>query len=450
MDMLDILLYRIFSTMFEYWRGSIIFRFKVVRSQYHRGRINICWDVGATSLTATPEVGDSSTFNVVLDLDESDEVEVKIPYTKAKQFLRSILNYSELPTAKIWDNSTTPALIVNGEYNGVISVRVMNRLTAPEATSDVDLLVFVRGGEDLTLAGPVDIQPSWTHSAIENTVLQSEKVYCLGNSGDDTDVFREVFGEQIVSLRELLHRSSLSCMMTGPITNTVDGTTVVVVPFKRYPRPPGFYDNGWDSAIDSGGINAYPYNYTRMHPINWVVTCFVGFKGSVNVTFNHNQLSTSQSVDSLSVTRVSTGPTLSAAARRRDYWTQSTVDSTSDSSINRTYNRFIERWGEDGISGSALTNQKTNTGLSVNLPYYANSGFLITDPYIQYSNEDTITSGNSDWWRFRYKVRKDPTKYTLRPNIIEMYYSTGPDFDVVFFLNCPVTFWKYREPNAVP
>ena len=163
--------------MFEYWRGSIIFRFKVVRSQYHRGRINICWDVGATSLTATPEVGDSSTFNVVLDLDESDEVEVKIPYTKAKQFLRSILNYSELPTAKIWDNSTTPALIVNGEYNGVISVRVMNRLTAPEATSDVDLLVFVRGGEDLTLAGPIDIQPSWTHSAIENTVLQSEKVY---------------------------------------------------------------------------------------------------------------------------------------------------------------------------------------------------------------------------------------------------------------------------------
>jgi len=439
-----------FSTMFEYWRGSIIFRFKVVRSQYHRGRINICWDVGATSLTATPEVGDSSTFNVVLDLDESDEVEVKIPYTKAKQFLRSILNYSELPTAKIWDNSTTPALIVNGEYNGVISVRVMNRLTAPEATSDVDLLVFVRGGEDLTLAGPVDIQPSWTHSAIENTVLQSEKVYCLGNSGDDTDVFREVFGEQIVSLRELLHRSSLSCMMTGPITNTTDGTTVVVVPFKRYPRPPGFYDNGWDSAIDSGGIDAKPYNYTRMHPINWVVTCFIGVKGSVNVTFNHNQLSTSQSVDSLSVTRVSTGPTMSAAARRRDYWTQSTIGSTSDSSINRTYNRFIERWGEDGISGSALTNQKTNTGLSVNLPYYANSGFLITDPYVQYSNKDTITSGNSDWWRFRYKVRKDPTVNTLRPNIIEMYYSTGPDFDVVFFLNCPVTYWKYREPNAVP
>ena len=152
----------------------------------------------------------------------------------------------------------------------------------------------------------------------------------------------------------------------------------------------------------------------------------------------------------MSITRVSTGPSLTAAQRRRDYWTQTATGATSDSSVNRAYNRFIERWGEDGISGSALTNQKTNTGLCVNLPYYANSGFMITDPYIQYSNGDTITSGNSDWWRFRYKVRKDPLTTTLRPNIMEMYYSTGPDFDVVFFLNCPVTYWKYRDPNPVP
>lgn len=425
-----------FSQMFQYWRGSVIFRFKVVRSQYHRGRLNICWDIAATQLTGTPSIGDPSTMNVVIDLDESDEVEIEIPYIQARQFLQTYQMVA-LPT-RVWDNTSTPPATVFADSNGAISVRVMNRLTAPEASSDVDLLVFVRAGSDFKLAAPIPIDPNWTHSFKETSVLQSEKKYVLGEEGDDDDVFKEVFGENIVSLRELMHRSSLSAIQVTE-HGTLAGARIINIPLKHIPRPPGFYDNGWESFQNNVGV-ANPYNMTRMHPINWVSYCFIGHKGSVNITVNNVSLEGQTYLDHFSLERVPRANGLNAAARRLNYDSVSYVSVMSSAMIQ--YNKNTRTVDYGGASGQALLNTKTNTGLCVNLPYYANAGFALTDPYTQYSNGDTTTDGNNDWWYLRSRINGSQTPKSITT---EIYYATGPDFDLVFFLNCPIVYFKDRN-----
>jgi len=434
--------------MFEFWRGEIIFRFKVVRSQYHRGRININWDAGSTSSSSIPNVGDPSTMNVVIDLDESDEAEIKIPYMQAQPFLRSITTAMNLPTYRNWENSSTiNAFASTLEMNGVISMRVMNRLTAPEASSDVDILVFVRAGDTFHVAGPTEILPNWTHSSTEATVLQSQKVYTLMNDQSDEDLFKQMFGENIVSFRELLHRSSLSVRLGNQFTNTNIGSMHVNIPLKRYPRPPGFYNNGWESAEKVTAGTYAPYNFSRMHPLNWLLPCFIGYRGSVNVTVNVINGDAGMMMDEIAIERLSIGPNLTAAERRPQYFTNVYGSTTSTSVLNKTF-QIQRNWGHDGINGNAITNQKTNSGLVANLPYYVNSLFLITDPYVQYSNEDPISNASYDWYKYSFCYNnKNGSANAMREIHTCIYYATGPDFDVVFFLNCPTVFYKNRVGN---
>lgn len=437
-----------FTSMFEFWRGEIIFRFKVVRSQYHRGRININWDAGNFAANTLPNIGDPSTMNVVIDLDESDEVEVKLPYMQAQPFLRLITTNTNFMNYRNWENSSSVVAFQSSlEFNGTISVRVMNRLTAPEASSDVDILVFVRAGDSFHVAGPSEILPNWTHSATENTVLQSQKVYTLIQDQKDDDLFKQMFGENIVSFRELLHRSSLSVRLGNQFTNLNIGTMHVNIPLKRYPRPPGFYNNGWESAEKSTAGTYAPYNFTRMHPINWILPCFIGYKGSVNITVNLVNGDTGQMMDELSIERLSIGRTLSAAERRPQYFTNVYGASASTSALNKNF-QVQRNWGHDGFNGNALTNQKTNTGLVANLPYYVNSLFLITDPYVQYSNEDPISNADCDWYKYSFTYNnKNASANAMREIHSCIYYATGPDFDVVFYLNCPTVFYKNRAGN---
>ena len=49
-----------FSQLFENWRGDIIFKIKVIKSKYHRGRLNIAWDPNVKNLANMPNNGDPS------------------------------------------------------------------------------------------------------------------------------------------------------------------------------------------------------------------------------------------------------------------------------------------------------------------------------------------------------------------------------------------------------
>jgi hypothetical protein len=418
------------SRLFKYWRGDLIFRFKIIRSQFHRGRINIAWDTTASNLASGPVTGQPTVFNVVMDLEEDDEVELRVPYLQSKPFQKLWSNSSEFV---MWSNGATPTG-GTADSNGVLQVRVLSQLTAPEASSDVDLLVFVRGGDEMEFAVPVNPPELATHM-----VLQSKKTYI--NMGADTksdpQVYDEMFGERIVSLRELLHRQSKVC--THVIPNAVfaaNGVMLWRVPFRRTPRPYGYTINGLEKA-DSivGPAGTYKsFNYSQVHPITWVLACFIGYKGSTNNTFNALRLGASGDslYSSVSVSR--TDDTTNVIPSYSTFVQSAGSQSQMMSALNGGVGTSVGL--PSGATGVALTHQATQAGLSVNLPYYANSKFFYRNlDYHNYQNL-ALPDGSADDL-FLFLALRKVTTVADDSSILEQYCGTGPDFQLIYFLNVP-------------
>lgn len=424
------------SQAFQYWRGDIVFTVKCIRSKYHRGRIQLSWDRTAQGLNQGATLGNPNTFTTVLDLDETDEVSFRIPYVQAKPFLptRTVIASSPLG----WSTSASPPAGAYTDSNGIFNIRVMNRLTAPESSSDVTLLMFVSGGDNIEFAGPRNLGKLSTNSystmsLLTTSVAQSKIDYEEPEPPTGhmdvvaPDVYKEVFGEKITSLREYLHRSSLSQSFRG---NTgFDASIRWIIPLKHMPASPGVWNN---ATMVLGAPAGSLGNVNQQHPIPYIANCFIGYKGSVNVTANikpgPNALQSGY-VDHLTIDRVPDAANLAAGNRVPNFQTGLTADTpvvgTKFANSQRT-----------GLSGRTLTNTRTNASIQANLPYYSSSGFYIGDLYTTYNNTDTLTDANNDWWEL---VAQFPSAAaTPVISFFDVYYGTGPDFDVVFFINVPI------------
>lgn len=411
------------ATLFQYWRGDIIFRFKIIKSKYHRGRLNITWDQAVAAANNMPSVGDPSVFNVIVDLDEQDEVEVRVPYCQAAPFLRTW----ELGTSTFWSNGPAPAFANTG--NGIIQVRVLNPLTAPVASSSVNLLVFVRGAENLEFAGPKNMPRE--KSLVK---LQGEVITINQSSGDDTNLYKEVFGEKIISLRELMHRQSRAWTQIIPKNADWAGNQMIFsMPIQRLPRVYGFAASGWEFAVSALAPPAeVPFNFVRNHPVLWITSCFVGYKGSVNYNFNPLNIDGKNTHEICSAAVARRSATTVASMAPRAYSTNAT-NSTSQLMRNLNTNANIDM---QGAAGMALTNQFTQAGLAANLPYYHEYKFLVANLDNIGDNE---TNDNSQYDTFEFSMKRGvPTASTTDADVlVDVLFGTGPDYEVIYFINCP-------------
>jgi hypothetical protein len=377
-----------------------------------------------------------------MDLDEQSECSFVVPYMQPELFAKT---YALANTGTVlWSTSDTPS----GAYaraNGVLSVRVLNRLTAPEVSSDVTLLVFVEACDDFEFAGPreFEIYSSGNNvlslSPLTTSVAQSDVQYTdtadaaeLVPRGSASNFYHTVFGERVTSFREYMHRSSLSFVYNPVVSTTNAGCASVRIPLKRMPPPPGVYNNGWWTGTTTSGAGQRVF-WTRFHPIVAIGSCFIGYKGSVNVTVNVDQPLGTTSVDTLSVARIANGDAL--AANRREPWTVTYFDTTVSAAAAT---RQMVSLADSGRAGMALTNTKTNAGLSVQLPYYSNAAFSLFNPFNEYNNQDTLTDTDNDWWGLEWRYNKAATATTATGSVASAYYATGPDFDFLFFINVPV------------
>jgi len=426
---------------FQYWRGSIKYTFRVIRSPYHRGRLQISWDAGSTNLASNPPLGNANTLTTVMDLDEDSECSFVVPYMQKELFCKTYA--IDNTGTSIWSTSTAPTGTWD-RANGVLSVRVLNRLTAPEASSSATILVFASACDDIEFAGPRDFDVyngdnilslnAQTSATAQSDIQYTDEAHAteLMPRGANHRVYDQVFGERIGSLREYMHRSSLSFLWYPGNTTTDVGSGAVRIPIKRIPPPPGVFANGWWAGTTTSGVGQSVF-YTKMHPILSFSTCFIGYKGSVNVNVNVDQPNVTTAVDTLSVVRIANGDILTAAERRPSLYVY------SNPSASLSLNARADIIATDaGRAGCALTNTKTNAGLSVQLPYYSNSGFQMCDPRREYNNQDNFTDRNNDWWRIEWRYNKNNQATSTSGALTSVYYATGPDFDLVYFINVPV------------
>lgn len=175
-----------------YWRGSLVYTFKFVKTQYHSGRLRISFIpfyYNVDISTGTPDI--SRTQKVIIDLRTSTEVSFTVPYVSSRPWM-----YCIRPEASWLGTNNT---LMYNAVTGIVRVEVLNQLvSASNVNPAIDVIVEVHGGPDLTFAGPT--LPSYvpyggTFTAATTVKAEEEKKEEYDNNIPEVKITAQIMGE---------------------------------------------------------------------------------------------------------------------------------------------------------------------------------------------------------------------------------------------------------------
>nr|ULG00069.1 MAG: hypothetical protein 2 [Locarnavirus sp.] len=442
------------SRLFEEWRGDLIFRMKIVASPYHKGRLIISFDPSndpSNNLVNNTNVT-SAVYTHIVDLGEDTDVEFRVPYVQALPFLRTAVTTGATPphpfnTLYIPFGGTGSTFnAVKGLDNGCITIRVATNLTAPIASSAVRVLMYVRAADNFQLANPKalpqNVVSPFTVQSVPVMEMQSQPVpeegqtqLVFGKAGATAlpNQYRVNFGEVVSSLRVLLHRANYIYTQADPTANPT-GTIAYRSTFGKLPPFVGFDPAGIQNGFGLlNTITPFAYNYVQTTPIQWILPCFIGYRGSGVWTFNPI---CSNPSDEVSVTRV---PSVGMG------WSDSIQSIATSTRSNAAYQGQLR---DPTAGGIALTSQETQAGLAVLCPNYNNYRFNSTRPTNMTSPPSLSTPRTYDGAindTFSMRITNTTGAQNTR---IDKYWHAGPDFQTIFFINVPT--YNYQGATPVP
>ncbi len=437
-----------FCNMFRYWRGSIIFKFRFIKSRYHTGRVLIAWDPNKDITGVTSEI-ETLTLSKIVDIELEDEIEFAVPYKAIFPYLQT------RPLSPYLSNGASPSFptSMSDMYNGCITMRVLNTLTGPADNASINVLVNVRAGDDFMFAVPKAIGESVSISD-PTGVIQSEPTVDQKSPKLDEQISLITTGENIISIRPLLHRTThnISQELGNPYVNTANAGVELLNTncYWRIPRGYGRDPNGYSNALVSS-VNV-PYSYCRNNYIDWTLNCFVGVRGSTNMQFNVlNPSLTAANVEHLSVERLYVSPVTGQTGNRNGNTAFGGAAVTAAGyQSSQALGQSAGNWNNtvEGSNGMSLTNTATQSALGVNIPQYSNSRFTLAFKTVRENNLGTAGS-TYDAVQLHTKYRSvsaTPTSNSGLP-VVEVYYSAGVDFNPIFFL-CTPRFWSVGVPPS--
>jgi len=202
------------ASFFSLWRGTVRFTFKLVKTEFHSGRLLasiVPYDLANVGLPGQVNLQSSQYLHrTIIDVRNGNEFVIDVPYMAFAQY-----------RATYGDDKVTCTL----------DLLVLNPLVAPSGVSTtVPILIEVSAGEDFEWAGPA--QPSgdpvlqWTPQS-GRIVPQAGRKDCaiteesVGGAHDAQSLMsaRAAIGERVLSFRSLLKRFNR-------IITTPDGQTM--------------------------------------------------------------------------------------------------------------------------------------------------------------------------------------------------------------------------------
>ena len=123
------------TEIFDYYRGSIEMTFKVVKTQYHTGRLMVVYSPHITNVISPTLSQTNYAMREIIDLRDGCEFCLTFPYCFNAMYCSTDFSYAL--------------------YRPRVYLYVLNELVAPESVSQsVNILVEVRGGNDLEFQVP--------------------------------------------------------------------------------------------------------------------------------------------------------------------------------------------------------------------------------------------------------------------------------------------------------
>lgn len=257
------------AQFFTHYRGGIVFRFKVISTEFHSGRYALefypteSW-TGGTSTNAPEYV-----LREIIDLRSGCEFTFHIPFTS-------------IPSYRV---------IGSNQFFGTMRLRTVNPLAAPSSVSStVNVLVEVAGAPDvefaylrtaaISLASPSAPQSSVNFVSSENEIVSGS----LGGSTlsqENCMSSRHCIGEKVLSLLSILKHTNQIVKVAAP----VGALSVQFAPF-------AIFTNAYVGVVLSD--SAYYSDHYSMF-----VSMFATSRGSVRlkVITNANETSASSIMD---------------------------------------------------------------------------------------------------------------------------------------------------------
>lgn len=214
------------GTAFQFWSGKITYKFTVVASQFHRGRLMISYEPDGmlSSYTSDAYTG-PRTINKIWDISTDPTFEFEVPWMAPIAMLRTMgaagmafyATLADVAPNNTWvsNPSGLPVNVMYKDalYNGTITISVLNPLTSNDASYAASIICSANCGE-VEYFSPLDLD-----YPMSMYTLQSGDD--LANAPDEDVVHAEApelvemstkhtiyVGEVARSIRQLMHRTT--------------------------------------------------------------------------------------------------------------------------------------------------------------------------------------------------------------------------------------------------
>ncbi|APG78012.1 hypothetical protein 2 [Beihai picorna-like virus 51] len=436
---------------FKYWRGTMRFRFQVVSSAYHKGRLRVVYD----PLTLVPNAEFNTHYTTVHDISTDKDFTIDVGWAQNEPY-REKLDLTDVRFTRL--AGSTLNTIPRG--NGMIGVYVLNELTVPgTVVANVQVNVFISMLDDFEVAEPTDDislfrfrppvpvgTPEMADMAVmedadccETPISDPPTIDTMADSMiESANITKLFFGEVIGSVRQLLKRTCLA-----EIVNVDDSGSPnrVLITRNAFPLFGGimsplvplttdsmvyWYDNG-------NGDKIVPVATTYL---NYFGMMFLGWRGSIRWTFDTSTLNVMSNVVGGSMFNSIT-MCISRDDRASNINSYDPVHPAGPESVGAVTLLNVE----DGLSqnGAYLGNTNVNPIMSAEVPFYSNERFLVTH---QTPRFDEATVAPSFRLNFVLPGLASEDDYSF----LRMYCSAGEDFNLFFFNGLPPMFYLASLP----
>jgi hypothetical protein len=413
---------------FSHWTGTIKLRFQVVCSKFHRGRLLFKYEPHSGS------DGDSTNVNYcqVVDIGEEDDVEMCISMASNQPWLETA--WSKTGT----HYRTTNLDNLDGFSNGVLHVFVLNELTAPVDTANVQVNVYVSAGDDFELANPSNglVNTHYRKPVAQSARGMDDGEMChpdqadcdmhivgapdMGIAEKRTSVF---FGEAIVSFRQILRRYNR--YRSWPLDRSTlgaDSLGEAEVLTSYVPLYSGEASVGVD--LDSAGN---PVNYTTTSIMSYLMPAFVAMRGSMRHKF---RCPDNYQYGSINASRIYGNFSNDSIATK-------TLLLGTDSPSFVAYRASLL---DSGTTGTIIQPYNLSPIAEVEQPFATGKRFAFTRNII---SRNTLDDAKKLGVKSTVSVVHAASK---KDGIMEEFRAVGEDFNLFFFINAPIRYEYAMKP----
>lgn len=462
---------------FQYWRGSIKYRFQVVCGAMHKGRLRIVYDPEIEvsrydPAFITPEF--NLGYQTVVDISETRDFEITVGWGQKSSYRENAIYVGAGPmhaiTSLNYDSST------NTYGNGILGVYVMNELVNPSTTTDdVSVIVTMCAGPDFEVAAPTSkpmarlryrtfsevsapvalLAPADSLSEPELIVPQSVEVASpvgavaslqanTEEAVDHIDTLADLgsltaptnmvfFGESIRSFRTLLKRFTLSEIPT--IMPTVANSRyAILIQRSSFPIEPGYTSKSdLSTSRATSTVLGKQYAYGFLTPLRYVSSGFVGWRGSVRWKVG---LGKSCCGDVRGPVMVSRYSGCNAA---------NITEEVGDMSTNTGKQKWIIGFDEGGTlaDGGQVVYNQVEPVTCFEVPYYTSKRFLPARSLTAFAPDSETV------FKPCFKIGYTAATGAINPanfNDHYLYCAAGEDFSLGMFIGAPIFYLESIPP----